>query len=73
MKDCLRAYTVGSAYAEFEEKRKGTIAPGMFADLVVYPVDINQIAASDLLMTQVKMTIAGGRIVYQQPPPRPDY
>jgi predicted amidohydrolase YtcJ len=73
MKDCLRAYTVGSAYAEFEEKRKGLIAPGMFADLVVYPVDINQIAASDLLMTPVKMTIVGGRIVYQQPPPRPDY
>ena len=29
IKDCLRAYTVGSAYAEFEEKRKGTIASGM--------------------------------------------
>lgn len=73
MNDCLRAYTVGSAYAEFEEKRKGMIAPGMFADLVVYPVDLNQISARDLLMTPVKMTIVGGRIVYQQPPPRPDY
>jgi predicted amidohydrolase YtcJ len=73
MNDCLRAYTVGSAYAEFEEKRKGTIAPGMFADLVVYPVDLDQISARDLLMTPVKMTIVGGRNVYQQPPPRPDY
>jgi predicted amidohydrolase YtcJ len=73
MKDCLRAYTVGSAFAEFEEKRKGMIVPGMLADLVVYPVDINQIAARDLLVTPVKMTIVGGRIVYQQPPPRPDY
>jgi predicted amidohydrolase YtcJ len=73
MKDCLRAYTVGSAYAEFEEKRKGMIAPGMFADLVVYPVDLNQVSAHDLLMTPVKMTIVGGRIVYQQAPPRPDY
>jgi predicted amidohydrolase YtcJ len=73
MKDCLRAYTVGSAYAEFEEKRKGMIAPGMFADLVVYPVDLNQASAHDLLMTPVKMTIVGGRIVYQQAPPRPDY
>jgi predicted amidohydrolase YtcJ len=73
MKDCLRAYTVGSAYAEFEEKRKGMIAPGMFADLVVYPVDLNQVSAHDLLMTPVKMTMVGGRIVYQQPPPRPDY
>ena len=73
MKDCLRAYTVGSAYAEFEEKRKGMIAPGMFADLVVYPVDLNQISAHDLMTTPLKMTIVGGRIVYQQPPPRPDY
>jgi len=67
IKDCLRAYTTGSAYAEFEEKRKGTIAPGMFADLVVYLADLLQIPARDLLTTKVKMTIAGGRIVYQQP------
>jgi len=67
IKDCLRAYTAGSAYAEFEEKRKGTIARGMFADLVVFPVDLNKIPARDLLTTKVKMTIAGGRIVYQQP------
>jgi hypothetical protein len=73
MKDCLRAYTVGSAYAEFEEKRKGMIAPGMFADLVVYAVDLNRVSAHDLLMTPVKMTIVGGRIVYQQAPPHPDY
>jgi predicted amidohydrolase YtcJ len=70
MKDCLRAYTAGSAYAEFEEKRKGTIAPGMFADLVVYPANLNEIPARDLLTTKVKMTIAGGRIVYQEPEPR---
>ncbi len=70
MKDCLRAYTVGSAYAEFEEKRKGTIASGMFADLVVYAADLNKIPAHDLLTTPVQMTIAGGRIVYQQPEPR---
>jgi predicted amidohydrolase YtcJ len=73
LNDCLRAYTVGSAYAEFEEKAKGTIAPGMFADLVVYPVDLNQVPARELLAIPVKMTIVGGRTVYQQAPPRPDY
>jgi predicted amidohydrolase YtcJ len=67
MKDCLRAYTAGSAYAEFEEKSKGTIAPGMFADLLVYPADLNKIPARDLLTTKVRMTIAGGRIVYSAP------
>jgi len=67
IKDCLRAYTVGSAYAEFEEKRKGTIAPGMLADLVMYPLDLNEIPARELLTSKVRMTIVGGRIVYQQP------
>ncbi|MGB8837937.1 MAG: amidohydrolase family protein, partial [Candidatus Acidiferrales bacterium] len=73
LRDCLRAYTVGSAYAEFADQTKGTIAPGMLADLVIYPVDLNQIPARALLSTPVQMTIVGGRIVYQQPPPRPDY
>ncbi len=67
IEDCIRDYTVGSAYAEFEEHRKGTIAPGMFADIVVFPADITLIPAPDLLRTPVTMTIAGGRIVYQQP------
>ena len=66
MDDCLRAYTAGSAYAEFEEKRKGTIAPGMLADIVVFPVDIMSIAPRELLSTHVAMTIAGGRVVFEQ-------
>jgi predicted amidohydrolase YtcJ len=67
MNDCLRAYTAGSAYAEFEEKRKGTIAPGMFADLVAYSANLNQIPPRDLLTTKVRMTVVGGRIIYQEP------
>jgi predicted amidohydrolase YtcJ len=35
--------------------------------LVVYNADLNQLPARDLLTTKVKMTITGGRIVYQQP------
>ena len=66
-KDCFRAYTVGAAYAQFEEQRKGTIAPGMLADIVVYPRDLNQTRASDILTLPVSMTIVGGKIVYQQP------
>ncbi|MGB0034958.1 MAG: amidohydrolase family protein [Candidatus Acidiferrales bacterium] len=67
--DCLRAYTVGSAFAEFEEKRKGTIAAGMLADIVVFQDDISEIPAPDMMKTRVAMTIAGGRIVYEQPQP----
>jgi predicted amidohydrolase YtcJ len=67
MRDCLDDYTVGSAYAEYMEKTKGKIAPGMLADLVVFPQDLNRIAPADLLNLPVTMTIAGGRIVYQNP------
>lgn len=66
-KDCFRAYTVGSAYAQFEEPRKGTIAPGMLADIIVYPKDLNQTRASEILTIPVVMTIVGGKIVYQEP------
>jgi predicted amidohydrolase YtcJ len=66
-KNCFRAYTVGSAYAQFEEQRKGTIAPGMLADIVVYPKDLNQVKSENILTIPVVMTIVGGKIVYQQP------
>jgi predicted amidohydrolase YtcJ len=68
-KDCIRAYTVGSAYAEFEEQRKGIIAPGMLADIVVYPNDLNETQLEGILKIPVVMTIAGGKIVYQQAQP----
>jgi predicted amidohydrolase YtcJ len=69
--DCLRNYTAGSAYAEFEEQRKGTLATGMLADVVVYPQDITRMAAADLLNLPVWMTIAGGRVVYEAEPRAP--
>jgi len=62
---CIRAYTLGSAYAEFEETRKGTIAVGQLADIVVFPEDITAVPPAALLEMPVVMTIAGGRIVYQ--------
>ena len=68
--DCLRAYTVGSAYAEFEEPLKGTLAPGMYADIVVYPANLLQIPPPELLKTQVTMTFVSGRLRYAQPSPK---
>jgi predicted amidohydrolase YtcJ len=66
MDECLRAYTAGAAYAQFEEHRKGKLAAGMFADIVVYPVDITKIPPRELLSTRVAMTISGGRVTYEQ-------
>jgi len=64
--DAIRAYTWGSAYAEFEDHRKGTLAPGKFADLVVLSQDITRMPASEILRTQVLLTMVGGRIVYEK-------
>jgi predicted amidohydrolase YtcJ len=64
--DAIRAYTWGSAFAEYEDHRKGTLAPGKFADLVVLSQDITHIPARQLLNTEVLMTLVGGKIVYQK-------
>ncbi len=64
LEDCIRAYTEGSAYAEFEEGKKGRIAPGQWADIVVLSADITKIQPQQLLTTKVLQTFVGGRLVY---------
>ncbi len=63
--ECIHDYTVGSAYGEFQETRKGQIAPGMFADMVVLSADLTKIPPAEILKTRVLQTIVGGRTVYQ--------
>jgi predicted amidohydrolase YtcJ len=66
LEDALDAYTRGSAYAEFAEKDKGTLAPGMLADLVVFERDLFRIPARELLETRVDLTVVGGRVVFER-------
>jgi predicted amidohydrolase YtcJ len=61
----ITAYTAGSAFAEFEEKEKGTLAPGMLADIVVLDRDITGAAPEKLLGTKVLRTVVGGKTVYE--------
>ena len=53
IEQALAAYTTGSAYAQFAEKEKGTLAPGMLADFVVLDRDLTKVAPADILKTQV--------------------
>ncbi len=64
MDECIAAYTVGSTYAEFEEGKKGQLAPGQYADFVVLSADVTKIAPGDILKTHVLKTVVGGRVVY---------
>ena len=59
------AYTRTSAFAEFKEKEKGTIAPGMLADLAILSQDIFTVPAQALPGTTSVVTIIGGKVVHQ--------
>jgi predicted amidohydrolase YtcJ len=59
------AYTIGSAYAEFAEKDKGHLTPGMLADLVVLDRDITKVEPPEILKTRVLRTVVGGKTVYE--------
>jgi predicted amidohydrolase YtcJ len=61
----IAAYTVGSAYAEFAEKEKGSLQPGMLADFVVLDRDITSLPAEKILETKVLRTVVGGKTVYE--------
>ena len=65
MEQAIAAYTTGSAFAEFSEKDKGALAPGMLADLVVLDTDITSVAPEKILGTRVLRTVVGGKTVYQ--------
>ncbi len=64
MEQAIAAYTTGSAFAEFAEKDKGTLAPGMLADLVVLDMDITSVAPEKILGAKVLRTVVGGKTVY---------
>jgi predicted amidohydrolase YtcJ len=61
----IAAYTTGSAYAQFAEKDKGTLAPGMLADFVVLDRDLTKVAPPQILKTRVLRTVVGGNTVYE--------
>ncbi len=60
----LRRYTLGSAWFSGEETVKGSIAPGMFADLAVLSHDYFTVAEDEIRSIESVLTVLGGRIVY---------
>ena len=66
--EAIRACTLNPAWASHEESLKGSIAVGKLADLVVLSRDIRQAPPRDLLRTEVRYTVVGGRIVYGDKP-----
>ena len=62
--EALKSYTANGAFAAFEEKVKGTLEPGKYADIVVLSKDILTIPEDEIPTAQVAYTIVGGKVRY---------
>lgn len=60
----LRSYTLGAAFAGFEENIKGSLSPGKLADMVVLSRDLLHCSDDEILQTEVVHTIVGGVVLY---------
>jgi predicted amidohydrolase YtcJ len=68
IEQAVAAYTAGSAFAEFQDREKGTLARGKLADVVILSDDIFSIPSAKLKDVRVLTTIAGGQVVHQRQP-----
>jgi predicted amidohydrolase YtcJ len=66
IEDAIRAYTLNTAYANFEEKSKGSIEVGKLGDLTVLSKNLLKVAPKELLTTDVLFTIVEGKVVYEK-------
>jgi hypothetical protein len=64
--EALRMYTLGGAYASFEEQLKGSIEVGKLADLVVLNADPTAVSPEELKEIRVEKTIIGGEVVWER-------
>jgi predicted amidohydrolase YtcJ len=65
VEEALRAYTAGNAYGVFAEDRRGKLAPGYLADLVLIDRDLTRIPPEEIEQAAVRATVVGGRVVYE--------
>ena len=66
IEEAIRGYTRNAAWLTFEEESKGTLEPGMLADMVVLSEDLLTIASERIMGVEVDMTIVGGQVLYER-------
>jgi hypothetical protein len=64
LSEAVEAYTLGSAFAEFQEREKGSITPGKLADMVILNDNIFGLKPKAIRDVKVETTIVGGKVVY---------
>ena len=65
IEQAIAGYTVGSAYAEFAEQKKGSLEAGKLADIVILSKNLLDVPPKEYLDTDVLCTIVDGKVVYQ--------
>ena len=65
LEEALHAYTAGNAYATFDERTRGVLAPGYDADIVVIDRNLFTVPPESLNTVRVAVTIVGGKVVYE--------
>jgi predicted amidohydrolase YtcJ len=66
VEEALTAYTAGDAYSVFAEQKRGKLAPGYLADIVILDRDLTRIKPEMIEEAQVAMTIIGGKTIYSK-------
>ena len=66
LEEAIGAYTVNSAYGSFEEAIKGTLEPGMLADVAVIDTDLFATEPAAWLQAQADLTVVGGEVAYDR-------
>lgn len=64
--DALRGMTIWAAKGNFEEKEKGSLEPGKFADFVIMDLDLMEVKAEEMLRSKVLKTYVGGEKVFER-------
>jgi len=68
LRSLIDSYTAEAAFASYDEHRKGKLAPGMLADMVIFSADIFRDPPRSLREAPVTVTIFDGKVVYRRPP-----
>jgi predicted amidohydrolase YtcJ len=65
IEEAMYAHTMGGAYADFAEDKKGSLEPGKFADLIVWEDNPYSVSTRDIVDLGVDMTMVGGKVLHQ--------
>jgi len=66
MEEAINLYTIGAAYAQFMEDRKGMIKNGYLGDVVIVNQDLMTVPEEEIMKTKVDYTIVGGKVVFER-------